>query len=426
MENELKKLTDAIQDIQKTVDGALADQKTSVEEQIAAVTKKNAEIALQINEIASKGDNLENQIKEVARDASVIKSGTAVSLPGVSDEKKKFSFHKAFSGIATGCWKNAGFEQEVFEQTQKRAMGTNPATAGGYIVPIEIANELIELLRPQSVVNTMGATVLTGLNSIIQLPKQTGGATAYWIVENVDEITESELTFGQLTMRPRAVACLTTFSKSLMHLTEETNNSIEQLVRRDFALALALEIDRAALLGTGVNGQPTGIANTPSVNSYAHGTDGGFWNFESAKEMEGKLEDDNALRGSLGYVMNGKVIRKLEKYRVPQYSGDTEGLYLMLPMSDELLRKNIGYNFAKTTQIPTNISKGSGTNLSTVFFANWQELILGFWGGLALDASIHAGDSFKKNQVQLRAVMEVDVAVRHPESFCVCADAQTV
>jgi len=269
----------------------------------------------------------------------------------------------------------------------------------------------------------MGATVLTNLQGILQIPKQTAGSTAYWVTENIDDITESDLAFGQIELRPRAVACLTTFSKRLLM---QSNPSIEKMVREDFVLRLALAADYGAILGPGVAGAPMGIANTPGINTTALGVNGGFWNFEAAKDQEGTLEDLNALRGELGYLMHPKVKRKLQKERIKQYVGDTEGAYVMLPMSNDQLAERLDYKFKTTTQIPTNLTKGGGSNLSMVFFGNWRDLLIGQWGGIELDASIHAGDAFKKNQVKIRAVMEMDTALRHPESFNLISDAETV
>ena len=111
--------------------------------------------------------------------------------------------------------------------------------------------------------------------------------------------------------------------------------------------------------------------------------------------------------------------------RIPQYSGDTGGQYVMLPMSDAQLRDHIGYDFRTSTKIPTNLTKGTGTNLSEVYFGNWQELIIGQWTTMEFMASQETSDAFAKNQTWIRVISEVDIGLRHPESFCLCSDAKT-
>jgi len=370
---------------------------------ITAACEKMAEIEKRLGFI-------ESQIKQ-----------RSVSLPGLEDEKQKFSFLKMIRGIRFNDWRDAGFEKEVLEQTAK-AMGTTTGEAGGYLVPTQYVAELIEMLRAEAVVIQLGATVLTELvGSPVEIPRQTGGATAYWVGEN-EAITESELSLGQLSLAPKAVAALVKISNRLLKLASP---SAEAMVRRDIAQAIALAIDLAALRGSGVGAEPLGIANTPNINTIEIGENGGDFLPEHIIEMEGKLEDANALRGRLGICWHGKVKRKIKKMRIPQYSGDTGGEYLMLPMSDQQLRDILGYDFRTSSQIPTNLTKGTGTNLSEVYFGNWQELIIGQWGGMEIMASQETSDAFAKNQTWIRVIQEVDIGLRHPESFCLCSDAAT-
>ena len=425
--NEVKAAVEKMLSASTELQGSVLKQSSDMSAQLAEFSKKNGELEENLSKILESNAALETKLVELEK--CIVKPKTGVSsLPGVEDEKQKFSFSNAFYAIASGDWKNAGFEAEVFKNTSPdavstRVMGTSPASAGGYIVPVQVATEIIELLRAQTVVDQMGATVLLGLNEIIQLPKQSGGATAYWVTENVDDITETDVSVGMLEMRPRNIACLSTFSRVLMKMS---NPSIESMLRADFTKAISLEVDYAAMFGSGVEGEPKGIANFTGINTHAMGTDGGFWDFTAAKEMEGELEDDNALTGSLGYVMHPKVKRKLQTYRIAQFSGDTEGPWLTLPMSNAMLERNLDYKFKTSTQILTTATKGDGTNLSSVIFGNWMELLIGYWGGIEIDASMHAGDSFKKNQIQLRANLLMDTGVRHAESFCLCSDAETV
>ena len=66
----------------------------------------------------------------------------------------------------------------MFRQT--RDLATTPDSSGGYLVPIQAIPELIEILRAEAVVFQMGATLLDNLaGSPVEIPKQTGGATAY-------------------------------------------------------------------------------------------------------------------------------------------------------------------------------------------------------------------------------------------------------
>ena len=90
------------------------------------------------------------------------------------------------------------------------------------------------------------------------------------------------------------------------------------------------------------------------------------------------------------------------------------------------LDAQLGVPLRGTTQLPTNLEKSSsGAVLSEVIYGNWQELIIGQWGGLEFMASSETGDAFEKAQTWIRVIQEVDIALRHPESFCLVNDALT-
>jgi len=346
-----------------------------------------------------------------------------VSLPGVDEGKESFSFLKAINAIRSGDWKHAGFEKAVFDETEKKAGSTGSDSAGGYIVPSQYVASIIEMLMQESIIASMGATYLNNLSaSPLEIPKQTGGATAYWVDENAD-ITSSDLAFGQLSLTPKACAAMIKMSNRLIKLS---NPSAEAMVRRDIVNALALEIDRAALRGSGIGSEPKGIKNTSNINTLALGTNGDAFTLDAVADMIGKIEDSHALRGKLGFVFNAKVKRMMFKQKVAQYSGDTAGMPLLMPMSDVNLKNLIGYDFKTFSGIPTDLTKGSGSNLSEVYFGNWEELIIANWGGLEIMASSETSDAFQKNQTWVRVIQELDMGLRHPESFCLCSDAETV
>ncbi len=349
------------------------------------------------------------------------------SIPGVEDSG--FSFFKAFNAILTGNWSEAGTEREVFENTRRKALGTSDDVAGGYLVPAQAMPELIEMLYAESVVIASGARVIDDLKgSPVQFPKQTGGATVYWVGDN-ETINPSQQTFGQVKLTPKKAAALVQLSNSLISMGLP---SAEAIVRQDLATQLALAVDLASLRGPGSENQPLGIANIPGINTVTWGSEGNgaplgnsldlFW------DMGFALEEDNALRGKLGFVFHPAIKRALRKTKVPQWDGDTGG-YPLIPAailasltSGQALQDAIGHPFKTTTQIPVNLVAGTAENCTEVYFGNWQELLVGMWGGLSILASQEAGTAFATDQTWIRIILNVDVALRHAESFCLCND----
>jgi HK97 family phage major capsid protein len=335
------------------------------------------------------------------------------------------------NGILTGDWSKAGFEKQVIDETRKKALEVGSDSAGGFLVPTQFVTSLIEQLRANTVVLNMGATMLTPTaSSPIKIPRQSSGATAYWLDEN-QEITASQQSLEQITLQPKMVAGLVKVSQRLVALS---NPSVEAMIRNDLALALAEAIDIKALEGDGASNTPVGITNQSGVTTTASsGANGDEFTYDKAIDLEGSVDDANALRGDLskfGYVIRPDALRRMKKQKIPQYSGQTDGEPIFAPMvNDAMIADQLGYKIGKTTQLGNAQSKGANSDLSNVIFGNWAELIFAQWGSLSIDVSTQAGDSnggaFTSNQAWFKAVTEMDVNLRHGASFAVASEIRT-
>ena len=342
-----------------------------------------------------------------------------VSLPGVNEGSEKFSFAKAVLGMTSGNWSEAGFEKSVFDETRKRALSMGTASAGGYVVPNEYIPELIDLLRNNTSVMAAGATQMTGLNtSPIQIPRQTGGATAYWIAESpgtpgvLDGITESQQSFDQITMSPHALAGLVRMTNTVLRMS---NPSIEAIVRRDLAATMAARLDLEVLQGTGTGNSITGIANTSGISVLSLGANGAVPSIDDMYNLLYKLEQNNTDNGNMAFIVNPRTVNTLRKLRSAGSTGD----YLFQPDPTRAVAGTLlGLPVIKSNQVPVTLTQGTASGIvSQVFLANWSDLIIGEWFGLTLSASSEAADTFLKDETLIRVIQSVDVAVRHPESF---------
>ena len=75
------------------------------------------------------------------------------------------------------------------------------ATTGSNIVATDLlAGSFIEMLRNRTTIMRLGTT-MAGLVGNVDIPKQTGGATAYWLGEGADA-TEGTPVIGQIELKP--------------------------------------------------------------------------------------------------------------------------------------------------------------------------------------------------------------------------------
>ena len=72
----------------------------------------------------------------------------------------------------------------------------------------------------------------------------------------------------------------------------------------------------------------------------------------------------------------------------------------------------LGHSILESTNVPTNIAKGAGTNLTNLFFADWAESILLTWGGLDIRSSLDATDgtnnAFTQDLTLIRGFVNFD------------------
>ena len=295
----------------------------------------------------------------------------------------------------------------------QRDLVVGTPTAGGNTVATDLlAESFIDLLRNNMALQGLGARMLTDLNGNIAIPRQTGGATAYWVAESGSP-TETQQAFDQVAMTPKTVGAFTDISRKLLL---QSSIDVEAFVRQDLAVTLALAIDLAGINGSGSANQPRGVLNTAGIGSVVGGTNGAAPDYTDIVGLETAVAVDNAAIGSLGYLTNAAVRGKL---KLTEKFAGTNGN----PVWEDGNNLN-GYNAAVSNQVPSDLTKGTATSIcSAILFGNWADLMIGMWGGL--DLMVDPYTSSTSGTVRIVALQDVDVAVRHAESFAAMVDALT-
>jgi HK97 family phage major capsid protein len=342
----------------------------------------------------------------------------------VADEFKKTG---GFS-IVKCLFEPKSREREVSNEyaLTRKDLSQGVDSAGGYIVPQVALPGFIDSLRSAAVVwPQAGLTILDGLRgSPVTIPRVIGNSTVQWIGENVAP-TPSDVTFGQLSMTPKKAAGIVKVSNRLIRM----GTPAETIVRRNLSTSLGLEVDRVILRGSGAAGEPRGIGNTAGIVNVEIDTNGGPFTFEVAADMQIAVDESDATPRNQGYVGHPRAFHTMKTERIAQFSGQTAGAYVVLPMSDSMISDLLGFKFLRTTNIPKNLAKGSGTNLTEVYFGNWADVYFGLWTDIILKSSDVTGDptgsAFTQDQTWIMAQIECDVALARPTSFALVNDAAT-
>ena len=352
---------------------------------------------------------------------------TAEEIGMTAKEQREFSLLRAMSAAATGKWDKAGLEREVSEELEKR----HGRAAAGFFVPTDliarayskgnaanggntVANEFredlfIELLRNRLAVAQLGATVLDGLVGDITIPKHLTGNTVQWVDEN-GSATESNATFGQMSLKPKTVTANTELSRKFIL---QSSLSAEQFARSELLKAMMLGIDLAAINGKGTGNEPTGILNTAGIGAVEIGANGGAPEWKHIVALESAIAAANADIGDLAYITNARVRGLLKtKLKADGVSG-----YIWQDGATPLN----GYRCAVSNQIPSNLTKGTAANkCSPLIFGNWSDLMIAHWG--VLDVIVDPYTKSTTGAVRITTLQDVDIAVRHVESFAAIKD----
>ena len=333
-----------------------------------------------------------------------------------------------------------------------KALATGVGSAGGFIVPPEYMNEIIELLRPQAVVRGSGPRFIPMPRGTMTLPGQASAATASYGAENTAGTT-SQQTMNAIVASYKKLTAFVPVSNDMMRYADP---SVDAFVRDDLVRVIALREDLAFLLGDGTASAPRGFL------SFANGWVGqsggtlGSWSQTAASVYAVNGADTTSTTGGNFITSNssftlataaqelGGAVNRIDTANVPEskrvwfmnpriynYLNNVQNGLGIYVYRDELSKGTLlGYPVRKTTQIPANYwdSGASNKDLSFVFLAEMTEALLldsmqlelaVSREGSYIDANSNTVSAFQSDQTIIRAITEHDFQLRHAQSVAV-------
>jgi len=310
----------------------------------------------------------------------------------------ELSLGRLLGGWVFGNWKGA--------EAELRVGSIGDSTLGGYLVPSPLGTKVIDLTRKKARVLQAGALTVPMESNTLTIAKVTADPTPAWKAENAAG-TFSDTTFGKIEFVAKTLVALIKVS---IELFEDAVN-LETVVENSMSQALSLELDRAALYGSGAAAEPLGIVNTTGVGVHDMGTNGAqvtsYDPFSTAIE---KILAANGPSQGLAAIMAPRTWGVLDRLKEA-----TTNAPLGAPASFQSLQKLV------TNQVPITRTQGSANNASDVFVGDFAQLLIGARTQLVIEVSRQAGDSsgsaFRDMQIWLRAYLRADVGVALPGYF---------
>jgi hypothetical protein len=162
---------------------------------------------------------------------------------------------------------------------------------------------------------------------------------------------------------------------------------------------LAIEKDRAAINGSGTNGEPLGLMNLTGLNSVSFSA-APTWakvvSFNTKLGQSNVADDSRAWLSTPGVMGSWQSTPKVTNFPIFLIGDDG---------------KVMGKMFLDTNQVPSD----------KVIYGNWSDLILADWAGI--DIVVDPYSLKRTGQIEVTIQLWTDMGVRHTPSFCVSTDS---
>ena len=290
---------------------------------------------------------------------------------------------------------------------------TNGA-AGGFLVPEDVSGEVIELLRPMSVVTAMGPRIVPMPNGNMTTNRRATGANFDYGGEQKD-IKATGYEYGQVKLSARKLSGIIPISNDLLRTA---STAVDRMVRDD-ALADAAQIqDRHFLRGAGTDYAPKGLryqsTGTPFAATHVLSMTAAPTLQKVDNDlgrMELALANSNLVVTGAHWIMSPRTAMFLTNLR------DGNGNKVYPEMANGQLRMKPVHI---TTEIPDNL--GGGGDESEIMLAHPGHILVGEHMGIEVAMSTEAAykDSagnmqaaFSRDETLMRMIMQHDIGLRH-------------
>lgn len=189
---------------------------------------------------------------------------------------------------------------------------------GGYLVPDEFENQLIQKLHQENVLRSISHVIQTSSGDH-KIPVVASEGTASWLDEEA-AYTESNSSFGQVTLGAHKLGTLIKVSDELLN---DSAFDLTNYISTEFARRLGDSEEEAFLTGNGT-GRPTGILNDSNgAKDGVTAADADVITFDELIDLFYSLKEP--YRKNAVFLMNDSTVKAVRKLK------DQNGQYIWQP-----------------------------------------------------------------------------------------------
>lgn len=310
-----------------------------------------------------------------------------VSVKELEDQKIVLSDREGKPEISlkTVAWVQA-LVQGDRQKLQLLVEGT--AASGGYLVPEDFINLVIEDRRDATVMRQL-ATVLPVSTDTIHIPNVDTRPKAFWRSEGAVKSTTT-VQFGETVLTPYSLAAIVGLSNELV-ADAQLGGPIVSLVAKYMGQALAEEEDKAFWTGNG-SGRPTGIDNYSFTTVTASSTDSS----RADSIIQSLYRLGQGYRNNAVFVANKNTIAKIATLK------DTTNNYLLDRLGSQPFPTLQGRRLYEQNDIGDG--KAFVGDFSYYYIADRQGVTV----DTSTEATVASSSAFEKNLTFVRVEERVD------------------
>ena len=327
-----------------------------------------------------------------------------------------------------------GFNKRAAIDVAKEKWGDNSAeiiktltegssAGGGFLISGDPAGEIIELLRPRSVLRSLGPIIMPMNSDTKPIPRIAGGASSGYVGENTSQ-TASDVTFNQLVLRVKKLRATVAISNELQ---DDADGETDQLVINDIVSSMAVTEDENFIRSNGTLNTPKGLRYwVPSANVTA-----------SAAANDGSDPTLAEVRTDIRVAINDLTSNNTRMIKPAWIMSNRSHNYLAwnvvdsngnLPFAAELAQGKLnGWPVGVTNNIPDNLAAGTAGE-SELYLVDMADVVIGDRKQIEFKVSDVASftnsagsvtSAFDNDLIAIRAISRHDLVVRHSTSIAV-------
>jgi HK97 family phage major capsid protein len=416
---------------------AYSDKESLTAEELADMEAKTAEVA-EVEKQLTALDNAEAAAARVAQPATAPAVTSEQERVAAEAKTKLITSHKigllATAMVATYVTDGVkgirpvmktldehGFgelareiEAGNFVGGKQRTLNSSNATAGGVLLPENMAPDIIDLLRPNNTFLQGEPIVLPMPNGTFKQPAAAAGATASYRGET-RPVNVSQPSFKAINMSAKLLGGIVPLSNQLIRWSLP---NIQGWAENDLSAAMGNAMDLACFRGDGANDTPLGITRIPGVYRVAAsgGTSPTVAQIEAdAAKLELRMENANLPLLRVEWRMSPRTIKYLQNLR----DGNGNRIYPELSAENPRWRMR---PVRVTTQIPSNL--GGTTDETEIYLVAFGHVLFGDSMAMQLaisgEATVVNGNqtinAFQDGVTVIKAEMEHDVDIRYVQA----------